>query len=86
MVRTELEKLCKEILQPLLRVDGASVELIDVAGAQVVLRVHGSAAFGPAAEYIQQDVIEKAVRKVVGDDVQIKIDKAFPKVIRRGSK
>ena len=85
-MRDELSRVVEEILRPLLRLDGADIELLDVHDNEVMVRVHGNAAFGPGAEYIQFDVIDRAIRKVAGDAVKITIDKAFPKVIRQGDK
>ena len=79
-----LEAALREVVNPLLRADGARAELVSHNDAVVLIRVHGNAANGPGAEFIQQDVIIPVVRKVLGDDVEVKFEKAFPRITKRG--
>lgn len=79
-----VKQVIDEVLSPLLQNDASSIELLDVSKDEVVVRVTGRAAFGVGAEYVRTGVIEPALRKVVGNDCAISIEKAVPKAKRRG--
>jgi hypothetical protein len=82
-VRDALQRVIDEVLNPLLERDASSIELLDVKEDEVVVRVTGRAAFGVGAEYVHSGVIEPALRKVVGDERSIRIEKALPTAKRR---
>lgn len=82
-VRDELQRLFDDVLNPLLQKDSSSIELVTVDDTAVVVRVTGRAAFGVGAEYVRTGVIEPAIRKVVGDDRDIRIKKTVPTAKRR---
>lgn len=82
-MRDALQRLIDDILNPLLEKDASSIELLKVEDHEVVVRVTGRAAFGVGAEYVRTGVIEPALRKVVGDDCAIRINKAIPTAKRR---
>ncbi len=78
-----VQRVIDDVLEPLLQKDASSIELLDVSEDEVVVRVTGRAAFGVGAEFVRSGVIEPALRKVVGTDCTIRIEKAIPKVKRR---
>ena len=78
-----MQRIIDDVLEPLLQKDASSIELLDVSEDEVVVRVTGRAAFGVGAEFVRSGVIEPALRKVVGTDCTIRIEKAIPKVKRR---
>ena len=78
-----VQRVIDDVLNPLLQKDASSIELLDVGEDEVVVRVTGRAAFGVGSEYVHSGVIEAALRKVVGDDCTIRIEKAIPKIKRR---
>ncbi|MBO6934099.1 MAG: NifU family protein [Deltaproteobacteria bacterium] len=82
-MRDALETMIEEVLRPLLQADGGDIELVSVEDAKVVVRTKGEAAFGAGSHYVRVSVIEPAIRKVVGADVDIAIEKAVPKATRR---
>jgi hypothetical protein len=82
-VRATLQQLIDEVLNPLLEKDASSIELVDVDDDEVIVRVTGRAAFGVGAEYVRKGIIEPALRKVVGEDFGIQIEKAVPTPKRR---
>lgn len=75
--------MIENVLRPLLQADGGDVELVSVEDAKVVVLTKGEAAFGAGSHYVRVSVIEPAIRKVVGEDVDIRIEKAVPKATRR---
>ncbi|MBT8470425.1 MAG: NifU family protein [Deltaproteobacteria bacterium] len=79
-----MQRVIDDVLGPLLQEDESSIELLHVGEDEVVVRVTGRAAFGVGAEYVRSGVIEPALRKVVGEDYTIRIEKAIPKAKRRG--
>ena len=82
-MRDELQQLFDDVLNPLLEKDSSSIELVEVDDKAVVVRVAGRAAFGVGAEYVRTGVIEPAIRKVVGDVCEIRIEKTVPTAKRR---
>lgn len=82
-MREALQRLFDEVLNPLLEKDSSSIELVTVDDSEVVVRVTGRAAFGVGAEYVRTGVIEPAIRKVVGDGCEIRVEKTVPKAKRR---
>ena len=78
-----LQKVIDEVINPLLKKDASSIELLSAEEDEVVVRVTGRAAFGVGAEYVRTGVIEPAIRKVVGDDCAIRIKKTVPTAKRR---
>jgi len=82
-VREAVQRVIDDILGPLLQRDASSIELLDVSENEVVVRVTGRAAFGVGSEFVRTGVIEPALRKVVGDQCAIQIEKAVPTAKRR---
>jgi len=82
-VREAVQRVIDDILGPLLQRDASSIELLDVSESEVVVRVTGRAAFGVGAEFVRIGIIEPALRKIVGDQCAIQIEKAVPKAKRR---
>ena len=82
-VRDAVQRVIDDYLRPLLDQDASSIELLEVTESEVVVRVTGRAAFGVGAEYVRTGVIEPALRKVVGDQCDIRIKKAVPTAKRR---
>ena len=84
-VQEEVQTVITEVLQPLLERDESGIELVTVTDSEIVVEVTGRAAFGVGAEYVRTGVIEPAIRKVVGDDIKIRVKKALPKAKKRTS-
>jgi hypothetical protein len=82
-VREVVQQVIEDVLNPLLRNDASSIELLRVSDTEVVVRVTGRAAFGVGAEFVRTGVIEPALRKVVGDECAIHIKKTVPTAKRR---
>ena len=82
-MRDAVQRVIDDYLRPLLDQDASSIELLEVTESEVVVRVTGRAAFGVGAEYVRTGVIEPALRKVVGDECEIRIKKAVPTAKRR---
>ncbi len=84
-MREKLDAVISEVLQPLLERDESGITLISTSEDEVVVEVSGRAAFGVGAEYVRTGVIEPALRKVIGDDIKLRINKAIPKPKKRTS-
>lgn len=82
-MREKLEAMFGDVLRPLLQADGGDVELVEVSETRVVVRAAGEAAFGAGSHYVRVSVIEPAIRAVVGDAVDVEIEKVVPKATRR---
>lgn len=78
-----IQRVIDDVLDPLLRSDASTIELVAVEDHEVVVRVTGRAAFGVGAEYVRTGIIEPALRKVVGSDCTIQIKKTIPTAKRR---
>lgn len=79
-MRDAVAQVIDEVLRPLLKRDESTIELLEASEVEVVVQVGGHAAFGVGAEYVRTGVIEPALRKVVGDACEIRIEKALPLV------
>jgi hypothetical protein len=84
-VREAVQQVIEEVLNPLLENDASSIELVAVSEDEVVVQVTGRAAYGVGAELVRTGVIEPALRKVVGDECAIRIEKTIPTAKRRTS-
>jgi len=82
-VREAVQQLIDDVLNPLLQKDASHIELLSTGDSELVVRVTGRAAFGVGAEYVRSGVIEPALRKVVGEACEIRIEKTVPKAKRR---
>ena len=82
-MREAVQRVIDDVLSPLLQNDASRIELLDVSEGEVVVRVTGRAAFGVGAEFVRTGVIEPALRKVVGDECAIHIEKTIPTAKRR---
>lgn len=82
-VREAVQRLIDDVLNPLLEKDASSIELVSIDEHEVVVRVSGRAAFGVGAEYVRTGIIEPALRKLVGEDCEIRIEKTVPTAKRR---
>ena len=79
-VRDAVERVIDEVLRPLLGNDESTIELVEVSEVAVIVQVTGRAAFGVGAEYVRTGVIEPALRKVVGEACEIRVEKTMPSV------
>ena len=82
-MRDAVQQVLDEVLGPLLENDASTIELVSADSDKVIVRVSGRAAFGVGAQYVRTGVIEPAIRKVVGDDCTIEIEKEIPTATRR---
>lgn len=82
-MRAALQRVIDEVLGPLLEKDSSGVELVSASEEEVIIQVTGRAAFGVGAEYVRTGIIEPAIRRVVGDDCAIRIEKTVPTAKRR---
>lgn len=82
-MREAVQQVIDDVLNPLLQNDASSIELLGVSEDEVTVRVTGRAAFGVGAELVRTEIIEPALRKVVGDECAIHIKKTIPTAKRR---
>lgn len=68
-------EVIERVLGPVLRKDASAIELLECSHEEIVVSVKGRAAFGAGAEYVCEGVIEPALRKVVGQNCSIRIEK-----------
>lgn len=73
MVRAEIEALIRDVLSPLFAADGATLELVDIEGKVVRLRLGGTYRGCPSVPYTLEGVLLPALRGTVGADVQIEL-------------
>lgn len=60
-------QLFTDVLDPLIRADGGRIELIDVVGTRVRVRLHGTCLGCPGKPYTLTRVVEPAVKRWLGD-------------------
>lgn len=75
-MRDEAQQLVDEFLRPLIEADGGRIELLDVEDGEVVVRLSGTCAGCPGRPYTLEHVIVPAVRRVLGETVQVVLDES----------
>ncbi len=70
-VQEEVEKLIAEYLRPLIEADGGRIELIEVAESRIVLRLSGACGGCPGKPYTLSRIVEPALRRALGQDIEI---------------
>ena len=78
-------EVIERVLGPILERDASSIELLECSDEELVVSVAGRAAFGAGAEYVCEGVIEPALRKVVGQECAIRIEKTVSTGKKKGS-
>lgn len=73
VVREQIESVIREVLTPLFEADGASLELVEIAGQVVRLRFGGNYRGCPSTPYTVEGVVLPALRRVVGPDIQVEV-------------
>lgn len=64
-------ELVERVLKPLIEADGGTIELVEVSGKQVVIRLSGACAGCPGMPYTLAHVVEPAVRHALGKDFKV---------------
>ncbi|MFT3922839.1 MAG: NifU family protein [Myxococcales bacterium] len=72
-MRNRIETLFREVLGPLFEADGASVEVVNVRGHLVQIRLGGAYRGCPSTPYTVDGVIIPALRKATGEDFQVEV-------------
>ena len=63
--------LIDDLLRPLIEADGGTIELLEVLDKTVVIRLAGTCAGCPGKDYTLGRVIEPAVKRALGQDVNV---------------
>lgn len=69
-------RVISEVLRPLIEADGGSIELVSATDVEVVVRLYGACAGCPGAPYTTSQVIEPAIKRGLGPDVRVRIERA----------
>jgi len=77
-VRERAEQVIRDILRPLVEADGGAIELVDVrdGDGEVVVRLYAACAGCPGAPYTTAHVVEPALKRALGDHIQVRIERA----------
>jgi Fe-S cluster biogenesis protein NfuA len=78
VVRAEIEALIREVLSPLFEADGATVELVDIDGKVVRIRLGGTYRGCPSVPYMLEGVLLPALRRTAGADIQVELVPSDP--------
>jgi Fe-S cluster biogenesis protein NfuA len=70
-VQAKAENLIAEYIRPLIEADGGKIELVEVTGTRVVVRLSGTCAGCPGQPYTVSRVIEPAVKRVLGASFEV---------------
>lgn len=75
MTNLQKIKLITEVIDskiaPMLRMDGGDIELIDVDGKNVIVKLRGACAGCPGAKATLQNLVQETLRKEVSPDINI---------------
>ena len=74
-MREEVLRVIDDILRPLIEADGGHIELVQLEGDSVVIRLTGACAGCPCAPYTTLRVIEPALKKVAGPNVRVRFER-----------
>lgn len=69
--RDEVESVIEQHLRPLVEADGGTIELVELEGKRVVLRLEGTCAGCPGKPFTLAGVLEPALRRVLGEDAEV---------------
>jgi Fe-S cluster biogenesis protein NfuA len=70
-VRERAEALIAEYIRPLVEADGGTVDLLEVTGKRVVLRLSGTCAGCPGQPFTLSRVIEPLFKRMLGADTVV---------------
>ena len=76
--RDKIDEMVGEVLAPLLERDGGGIGVAAYEGAVLTLRLSGAIAGCPGTPYIKRHVIEPAIRRAAGPDVEIVYERMRP--------
>lgn len=69
--RDGIDAMVQEVLAPLLERDGGTIEVAAFEGSVLTLRIGGQLGGCPGTPYVKRHVIEPAIRRAAGPDVEI---------------
>ncbi|MFI5306562.1 MAG: NifU family protein [Polyangiales bacterium] len=72
-MRDQAEKVIAEVLRPLIEADGGHIELLEVSTGHVVVRLTGACGGCPGKPYTLGSVIEPALRRALGQDIDVEV-------------
>ncbi len=75
-VRDRVEALIEDLVRPLVEADGGGIELVAVDDRTVTVRLSRACAGCPGAPYTRSGVIEPVLRRVLGEHVQVVLQRA----------
>lgn len=70
-MRERIEAAIREYIEPLIRADGGSIELLEADERTVVVRLSGACSGCPGQPYTLEGVITPVLRRVLGTDVRV---------------
>ena len=70
-MQDEAEKLIAEYIRPLVEADGGRIELLEVTATRVIVRLSGTCAGCPGQPYTISRVIEPAIKRVLGPEIEV---------------
>ncbi len=73
-MRDKAQALIDDILAPLVAADGGKLELVEVEGKRVRLRMTGTCQGCPGKPYTLARIIEPMMRRVLGEDIAVDAD------------
>jgi NifU-like protein len=83
MSKQSIEEAVSEILAPLLEADGGTVELVEVDGDVITLRLGGAVAVCSGSRYTRLGVVQPLLEQAAGKPVHVKIERQYARPRRR---
>ena len=75
-MRNEVEALISEVIRPLVEADGGAIELVAVDEDTVIVRLSQACGGCPGAPYTRSGLIEPVLRRGLGRDIRVKLQRA----------
>jgi Fe-S cluster biogenesis protein NfuA len=73
-VREKVQSLIDDVLGPLIAADGGRIELVQIEGKRVRVRMTGTCQGCPGKPYTIARIVEPMLRRHLGDDIAVDAD------------
>jgi Fe-S cluster biogenesis protein NfuA len=72
--RDAVEKAVAELVRPLVVADGGTIDVVDVKGDEVTVRLGGACSGCPGTQLTTSRIVEPVLRQATGAPIRVKLD------------
>lgn len=70
-MRERAEAAVREYIEPLVKVDGGTIEVVEASDKRVVVRLGGSYAGCPSQPFTLEGVVVPVLKRVLGEHIEV---------------